>query len=111
MSNPLSPFTTYFFLWTTDMVIALSLKIPPLPSMATCAYFASLLQYASLRGADALHNSSLSSLPRAVFRLLQRRPISGPRDYLESLVYRMATLWQPAHASRRSPFADRYVAE
>jgi len=63
----------------------------------------SLLQYASLRGSHALHASSLSTLPRSLLRHEPRWSIPRTRHHLEFLVYRLATLGRPAHATRGNP--------
>ena len=64
--------------------------------------FVPLLEYASLRGLYALHDSPLPLLPCAMLRHLQRRAISGPRNCVEPVVCRIAILWRSAVTDRGS---------
>ena len=49
--------------------------------------------------------------PVHLLRLAQHWAIPGPSHDLESLLYRLASLRGPAHATRGNPLADRHSAE
>ena len=80
-----------------------SCTFPPFPHPALVPSFATLLEYASLRGPYALLDSPIPSLPGALCCHVPRGSVSRPGDDLESLLYRLASLRGSAHATRGNP--------
>ena len=68
-------------------------------TLGPCAVLHALLEWASLRGPDALLNSSLPPLLRAMRRDVQRWTVPRPRHCLESFAEWVETLGQGAAAS------------
>ena len=108
---------------TVKVCMCFKARLAPLPSfldrsimqpflhLALAPSFSTLLEYASLRGSYALHDSSLPTLPCAMLSYLQCWLLPGPRHGVEPLVYRLASLWRLAHAIRRAPVTHRYPTE